>query len=66
MIFEPPVEEMVDKVGNGYILANLMAKRGKMLFQHPTEDLTSGKKTELQIAAEEIYSGKVIAEKHED
>lgn len=60
MIFEPPVEEMVDKVGNGYLLANLMAKRAKMLFQHPTEELENGAKTELQIAAEEIYAGKVV------
>ena len=65
MLFEPPVEEMVEKVGNGYLLANLMAKRGKMLFQHPTEELTSGKKTELQVAAEEIYSGKVSIEPKE-
>ena len=65
MLFEPPVEEMVEKVGNGYLLANLMAKRGKMLFQHPTEDLASGKKTELQVAAEEIYSGKVSIEPKE-
>ena len=59
MLFEPPVEEMVEKVGNGYLLANLM------LFQHPTEDLASGKKTELQVAAEEIYSGKVSIEPKE-
>lgn len=65
MLFEPPVEEMVEKVGNGYLLANLMAKRGKMLFQHPTEELVSGKKTELQVAAEEIYSGKVSIEPKE-
>ncbi len=62
MLFEPPVEKMVEKVGNGYLLANLMAKRGKMLYQHPTDELSSGKKTELQVAAEEIYSGKVSIE----
>jgi len=62
MLFEPSVEALVKKVGNTYILANLLAKRAKEIVLNPTEELLSGEKKELQIAAEEILAGKVVVD----
>jgi len=61
MLFQPPVEEMIKKVGSNYALDNLMAKRAKQVFQQPTPEVQDGLKTELQVACEDIISGKVVA-----
>lgn len=61
MIFEPSVEELSKKVGNSYELANVLAKRAKEIVQHPTEEFESGEKKAIQIAAEEIKNGDVVA-----
>ncbi|MBQ8749201.1 MAG: DNA-directed RNA polymerase subunit omega [Clostridia bacterium] len=66
MIFEPSVEELTNKVGNNYELANLLSKRAKEIVQHPTEEYESGSKKAIQIAAEEIASGKVVMDRKED
>lgn len=66
MIFEPSVEELTKKVGNTYELANLLAKRAREIAQNPPEEVESGKKKEIQIAAEEIAEEKVVIEYKED
>lgn len=63
MLFEPHVEELSKKCGNTYILANLLGKRAKELaITKEKEDIVekTGKGV-LQIAAEEIYNGEVVA-----
>ena len=65
MLFQPPVEEMVKKVGSSYALANLMAKRAKQVFQQPTPEVQDGIKTELQVACEDIINGRVVATSNE-
>ena len=66
MIFEPSVEELTKKVGNNYELANLLSKRAKEIVQHPTEEYLNGDKKSIQLAAEEIASGKVVMVKDEE
>ena len=65
MIFEPPVEKMVEEVGNNYKLAILMAKRAKQIAQQPSfAEQDNPDKKELQLAAEEIYAGKVVIDEN--
>lgn len=65
MMYEPPIDEMIKKVGSNYELANLMAKRAKQIAQLHLEEVESGEKKELEIAAEEIYEGKVTSQVQE-
>jgi len=60
MIFEPSVEELTKKVGNTYEVANLLAKRARQIMENPSEEIENGDKKVIQVAAEEIASGKVV------
>ncbi len=64
MMFEPPIDTMVKKVGSNFELANLMAKRAKQIAQMQLDEVEDGTRKELEIAAEEIYEGKVTAVKN--
>ncbi len=61
MLFEMKVEEMVKKCGNAYILANLLGSRAKQIAQNPPQEVIDEKKIPIQIAAEEILKGEVVA-----
>lgn len=63
MIFQPPVEEMIKKVGNCYALSNLMSARAKQIFMNRIDSNRTFEEKELQIAAEEIYEGKIVSNK---
>ena len=61
MLFEMKVEEMVKKCGNAYILANLLGSRAKQIAQNTPQEVIDEKKIPIQIAAEEILKGEVVA-----
>ena len=61
MLFEMKVEELVKKCGNAYILANLLGSRAKQIAQNPPQEVIDEKKIPIQIAAEEILKGEVVA-----
>ena len=63
MLFYPPVEKMVEMVGSNYELANLMSKRAKQIFLERMDSMEEFDKKEIQVAAEEIYSGKISSQK---
>ena len=59
MLLEPPIEELLDKVGSPYKLAVLVGKRAKEL----DKELTEQQKEEcppVTRAVEEVYSGKIV------
>lgn len=65
MIHEPPIDELVKKVGSKYALCVIASKRARQILDHNqtllVQDATAEKP--LSIAANEIYSGKVSATK---
>ena len=66
MMIDPPIEELKEKVGNEYLLANLVAKRAKELEKDIPDVIEHSPDKALTLAAREIYSGKVVASKVAD
>lgn len=65
MLLEPPIDELVDKVGNPYKLAVVVGKRAKYL----NENLTEEEKEiipEVTRAVDEIHEGTIVADKNND
>ena len=62
-MIEPPIDELVKKVGNKFLLAGLITARAKELsnqyFAGETQDQDPKM---IAIATEEIYEGKVRAQ----
>jgi len=63
MMIEPPIEELKKKVGNEYILANLVSKRAKELEKEIPEVIENSAEKSISLACREVYSGKVLASK---
>lgn len=61
MMIDPPIEELKEKVGNVYILANLAAKRAKYLEKTIPEVIENQNDKAISIALKEIDSGKIVA-----
>ncbi|MBE5746330.1 MAG: DNA-directed RNA polymerase subunit omega [Clostridiales bacterium] len=61
MLLEPPVEELVDIVGNKYKLSNLVARRANDIQKKNLLDSTECKDNEISIAAKEVYEGKIVS-----
>ena len=60
MLLEPPIDELVNKVGNPYKLAVVVGKRAKFL----NENLTEQEKEaipEVTRAVEEVINGTIVA-----
>ena len=62
MLFEMQVEAMTKKVGNSYILSNLLGKRAKQIAQNPPQEVIDEKKIPIEIAASEILKGEIVAQ----
>ena len=61
MLLEPPIDELVNKVGNPYRLAVVVGKRAKFL----NETLTESEKEEVPEvtrAVDEVHEGTIIAD----
>lgn len=60
MLLEPPVEELVDIVGNKYKLCNLTARRANEIQKKNLIDHVESTDNELSIAAKEVYNKKIV------
>lgn len=58
MIHQPPIDKLVDIVGNRYTLATLVAKRARQILE--SDQLKEDPSIKpISVAAEEIYEGKL-------
>ncbi len=64
MIHQPPIDELVEKIGSKYELCVVASKRARQLME---QEINQGivdspdKEKPLSEAAKEIYEGKLIA-----
>jgi len=63
MLLEPPVEEMIEIVGNKYKLCNLVAKRADEIRIKNLSENVESKENEITIAANEVYNGTIVSDK---
>jgi len=61
MLLEPPIDELVNKVGNPYRLAVVVGKRAKFLSETLTEEEKEAI-PEVTRAVDEIHEGSIIAD----
>lgn len=62
MMIEPPIDELAKKMGgNKYKLCCVMAKRAKELEKRIPEIIEHSDKKAISLAADEIYSGKIVS-----
>lgn len=61
MLLEPPVEELIEKVGNKYKLSNLVARRANDIRKKNIVENNENKENEISIAAKEVYEGKIVS-----
>ncbi len=66
MLFEMKVEQMTKKVGNSYVLANVLGKRAKQIAQNPPKEVVDEKKIPIEIAAEEILNDQIMLNSEEN
>lgn len=66
MMIDPPIEELREKAGNEYILANVVAKRAKTLEKEMPDFIDASQEKAISLAARELYSGKIEARLPED
>ena len=63
MMIEPPIDELVNRTGgNKYKLSVIMAKRAKELEKRIPAEIEKSDKKAISLAADEIYSGKIVAD----
>ena len=60
MLLEPPVEELIEKVGNKYKLSNLVAKRANEIQKKNLIENIENQDNEITIAAKEVYEDKIV------
>ncbi len=60
MLLEPPIDELVSKVGNPYRLAVVVGKRAKYLNETLTEEEKEAK-PEVTRAVDEVNDGTIVA-----
>ena len=60
MLLDPPIDQLVAKVGNPYKLAVMVSKRAKTLQQTLTEKEREDI-PEVTRAVDEVYTGKIIS-----
>ncbi|MCI5497140.1 MAG: DNA-directed RNA polymerase subunit omega [Firmicutes bacterium] len=59
MLLEPPIDELVEKMGNPYKLAVIVGKRAKFLNETLTEEQKE-EKPEVTRAVEEVDNGTIV------
>ncbi len=62
----PPIDELVEKVGNEYALTNLVSKRAKELEKTIPEVIDNSQEKAISLAAREVADGKIVAESETD
>lgn len=61
MLLEPPIEELIAKVGNKYKLSNLVAKRANEIQKKNNVENIESTENEITTAAKEVYAGKIVS-----
>lgn len=59
MLLEPPIDKLVEKMGNPYKLAVIVGKRAKFLNETLTEEQKE-EKPEVTRAVEEVDNGTIV------
>lgn len=62
MLFEPPIDEIVEKAGNVYIATVVMSARAKELENKIPALLQGSSNLAIEYAAKELYQGKIVAQ----
>ena len=61
MMIEPPIDEMVKKVGGSkFLLSVLIATRAKQLEKTMPDVIESSDLKAISLAAEEVYNGEIV------
>lgn len=59
MLVDPPIDKMVETVGNKYALVGLLSKRARMLMDKRHDYLEQEGINAVSLAAKEVVDGKV-------
>lgn len=59
MLVDPPIDKMVETVGNKYALVGLLSKRARTLMEKRHDYLTQENLNPVSLAAKEVAEGKV-------
>ena len=59
MMIYPPVDKLIDKVGNRYKLVCIVAKRAKEIQKNLPEMLNNSELKEISVAAADLYNDKI-------
>ena len=59
MMLDPPMSELVSKVGSRYLLVNLVARRARDISQKAEEEGESLDRKPISTAIDEVYTGKL-------
>lgn len=65
MLLEPPIDELVEKMGNPYKLAVIVGKRAKFLNETLSEE-EKVIKPEVTRAVEEVENGTIVIDEETD
>lgn len=60
MMLYPPIDKLVEKTGNIYVLCNVIAKRAREIETVRRAELGDSDKKAISIACEEVYQGKIV------
>lgn len=59
MMNKPPIDALVKKTGNKYILSVLASKRAKEIEAVRREELATADRKAISLALDEIYNGQI-------
>lgn len=62
MLFEPPIDEIAEKIGNVYSATIIIGARAKELESKMPALLQNSSNMAIEYACKEVVSGKVIAQ----
>jgi len=65
MMLYPPMADLVDKVGNRYLLVNLVSKRARIIANESEKSGEPLTKKPVSSAIDEVYTGKLTVNKKE-
>ncbi len=61
MLVDPPIDKLVNKVGNKYAVVGLLSKRARTLMEKRSDYLEQQNLNAVSLAAQEVVDGKVEA-----
>ncbi len=59
MLVDPPIDKLVEKVGNKYELVGLLSKRSRTLMEKRADYLEQQGANPVSYAAQEVIDGKI-------